>query len=95
MNYDNIDFSKLFVDKHGKRIYDEIISAIKKEKVGECDSNYINTIFKVAFMGYFGLDNKALDKMLKDIDINYSIENINNIHENSIRTIKEYIEKTK
>ena len=95
MNYDDIDFSKLFADKHGPKVYDEIVSAIKNEKVGECNSNYINTIFKVAFMGCFGLDNKDLDKMLKDIDSNYSIENINNIHKKSIRTIKEYIEKAK
>lgn len=89
--YLDIEFSKLFKDKHGEKIYDEIISKIKHERVEECDSNYIEAIFRVAFLGYFGLDNNALNNMLKDINCKNNITKINKIHKESIKIIRKYI----
>ena len=86
-----INFAKLFKDKHGQKIFNEIVLAIKDEKVGECNNNYINAVFKVAFMSYFGISNTALEKMIKDMNYNCDIRET---HKNSINTIKEYIEKT-
>lgn len=90
----DIEFSKLFKDRHGKKIYDEITSKIEKERALECDKNYIEAIFRVAFLGYFGLDENALNNMLKDIDCKEDIFHINKIHKNSIKIIRDYIIKT-
>lgn len=90
----DIDFSRLFKDKHGIKIYDEITKKIEKEKTSNCDNNYIEAIFRVAFLGYFGLDENALDNMLKDIECKEDISHINKIHKNSIKIIRDYIIKT-
>ena len=90
----DIEFSKLFKDKHGKKIYGEIISKIEQKKAMNCDNNYIEAIFRVAFLGYFGLDENALNNMLKDIECKDDISHINKIHKNSITTIRDYITKT-
>lgn len=89
--YLDIEFSKLFKDKHGDKIFDDINSKIKAERVEECDYNYIEAIYRVAFLGYFGLDNKALNNMLKDIDCKDDIEKINKLHKETIKIIRKYI----
>lgn len=94
MDFADVKFSKLFLDKHGKKIFEEITSLIRKERVEECNSDYIESIFKVAFMGYFGLDDIALNRMLKDIKCNADINNIKKIHKYSIKNIQEYIKRT-
>ena len=92
--YLDIEFSKLFKNKHGSKIYDEITSKIKKESIVDCDNNYIEAIFRVAFLGYFGLDENALNNMLKDIECKEDISNINKIHKDSIKIIKNHIINT-
>ena len=92
--YLDIEFSKLFKDKHGDKIFDDINSKIKAERVEECDSNYIEAIYRVAFLGYFGLDNNALNNMLRDINCKDNILDINKIHKESIKIIRDYIIKT-
>ena len=92
--YLDIEFSKLFRDKHGLKVYNEITSMIKQEKAIDYDENYIETIFRIAFLGYFGLDDEALNNMLKDINCNEDISSFNRIHKNSIETIRDYIIKT-
>lgn len=89
--YLDIEFSKLFKDKHGDKIFDDINSKIKKERVEECDGKYIEAIYRVAFLGYFGLDNDALNNMLKDIECKDDITKINKIHKESIEIIRKYI----
>lgn len=92
--YLDIEFSKLFKDKHGIKIYNDIISKIKQEIGADCNNNYIEAIFRVAFLGYFGLDEQSLNNMLKDINCNKDISNINQIHKNTIKNIRNYIIKT-
>ena len=92
--YLDIEFSRLFKDKHSKKVFDEIVSKIKQEREEECDKNYIEAIFRVAFLGYFGLDENALNNMLEDINCKEDISNINKIHKNSIKIIRDYIIKT-
>lgn len=89
--YLDIEFSKLFKNKHGVTIYNNIISEIKKERSESCDNNYIEAIFRVAFFGYIGLDENALNNMLKDINYKEDLAYINKIHKNSIRNIRNYI----
>lgn len=92
--YLDIEFSKLFKDKHGIKIYNDIISRILQESKSICDNNYIGAIFRVAFLDYFGLDETALNNMLKDLNCNEDISNINQIHKNTINNIRNYIIKT-
>lgn len=87
----DIEFSKLFADKHGQKLYDEIVSKIETERAGECDNNYIEAIFRVAFLGYFGLNDNALNNMLEDINCKENISNINKIHKETIKIIRKYI----
>lgn len=94
MYLDSISFSKLFADKHGQNIFNEVILEVTKEKRGECDSDYIEVIFKVAFMWYFGLDDDSLTEMLEDINCNINIKTIKKVHKNSINIIQDYIKKT-
>ncbi len=91
MNFKNLKFSELFLSKHGKDTFEQLTTLIKNEKKDKCDNNYIEIIFKVSFMDFFGLDNYALNKMLKEFNFCDDIEKIKNIHKNSIRIIKEYI----
>lgn len=91
MNFNDVKFAKLFSDKHGKHLFKEITTIIENEITEKCDNDYIEAIFKVAFMSYFGLDNRSLNRMLEDISCSTDIRIIRNIHKNSIRTIQKYI----
>ena len=91
MKFKDVKFSRLFEDRHGKEIFEHIVSLIEKERIEECNGDYIEAIFKVAFMKYFGLDNEELDKMLEHIKCSHCIEIINELHEVSIRTIQKHI----
>ena len=93
MDFNSIKFSKLFTDKHGGEVFNEVKDLIENEKNEKCDNNYIEAVFKVAFMGYFGLDNNGLNNMLRDIDCNLDIKDITEIHKNSIKFIRDYIIK--
>jgi len=94
MNFFNMDFSKLFLDKHGKEAFDNISDKIKKEKAIECTSDYISIVFKTAFLSFLGIEESQIKNMLDDIYKNnkINIEEILNIHRKSIKLIKEYLE---
>ena len=53
--YLDIEFSKLFKNKHGVTIYNNIISEIKKERSESCDNNYIEAILELHFLVVLGL----------------------------------------
>lgn len=93
MDFKDMQFSKLFLDKHGKNIFKEITTIIEYEKLEKFGADYIELIFKVAFMSCFGLDNNALNQMLKDINCDIDIKEIKKIHRNSIKTIQKFIKQ--
>lgn len=90
MFLNGISFSSLFSDKHGVEEYNIITSQIQKEK-NKIDNNYIETIFKIAFFKYFGLEDNALQNMLNDIGCKITISELKNTHKNSIEMIIDQI----
>ncbi len=92
-------FFKLFINKHGINTFEEIKKNITDEAGKEVSSDYISTIFNIAYTKYLGISENRIDDFIKDIlgqdDIlNYDIKEILNNHEQSINKIVKYIEST-
>jgi len=88
-----VDFSELFSEKHGKKVYDEICNKIKLEAPVKYDDNYAKMIFKIALVGFWGMTDDKIQKFLKDTDnIEVDVKNIKNVHKNSITEIQKYLE---
>lgn len=89
-----IDFSEIFLRKHGEKVFQDITNQIKIENKGSCDKQYIGIVFTVAFFTYIGLDDTNKIYLLGDIPKNIDIESIQKIHKKSISKIQEYIKDT-
>ena len=89
-----LDFSKLFFKKHGKQVFQDICNQIRGEYNGDCDTNYIDTVFTVAFISYFGVTDISKIYLLGGISKDIDIKNIQVIHKKSISIIQNYIENT-
>ena len=87
-----LDFSKLFFKKHGKQVFQDICNQIRGEYNGNCDANYIDTVFSVAFISYFGVTDISKMRLLGGISKDIDIKNIQKIHKKSISQIQNYIE---
>lgn len=94
MNKLGLEFSKIFREKHGKAVFQNITNQIMSECNSNCNEEYIKVIFSVAFLTYFGIeDNKRISLMIgvsNDIDI----ANIRKVHKQSISKIQKYIQTT-
>lgn len=94
MDFFNMNFSMLFLEKHGKQEFDNISKQILQEKTVINDNNYIEIVFKVAFLDFFGLDNNTIEKMIKDImkcqQVNVNL--IKERHKESINEIQSYLQ---
>lgn len=98
MNVDffEADFSELFLNKHGKEIYNKIKNKIMKENKQNCDEEYISIVFKIAFLSFFGLEENGIQNLINDY---YSMKNIDTRaiikqHKTSISEIKKYLKFT-
>ena len=89
-----LDFSKLFLKKHGEQVFQDICNQIRGEYNGNCDTNYIDTVFTVAFISYFGVTDISKIYLLGGISKDIDIKNIQVIHKKSISIIQNYIENT-
>ena len=89
-----LDFSKLFFKKHGKQVFQDICNQIRGEYNGDCDTNYIDTVFTVAFISYFGVTDTSKMRLLGGISKNIDIKSIQKVHNKSINIIQNYIENT-
>ena len=92
----NIDFSELFMNKHGKIIFNNICDMIKIETINQVNNNYIQIIFKLAFLEFFELPNESIIKMMDKYypNANINISELFTKHRNSINAIKEYLKTT-
>lgn len=90
-----INFSEIFLRKHGKKVFQNISNQIKEEYKSKCDTQYIKIVFAIAFLNYIGLDDINKIYILGDIPKNIDIRNIQKIHKDSISQIQNYINNNK
>lgn len=90
----DVNFRERFYKKHGEKIFKDIVKQIKGEYNGNCDINYIDTIFTVAFISYFGVTDTIKIRLLGGISKDIDIKSIKKIHKKSISIIQNYIENT-
>ena len=91
-----MDFSELFMNKHGEIIFNNICNMIKIETSNQINNNYIPIVFKLAFLEFFELSNESIIKIMDKYYPNSNI-NINELfskHRNSINAIKKYLKTT-
>ena len=89
-----INFREIFLKKHGEQIFQDICNQIRLEYNGNCNVNYIDIIFAVAFISYFGVTDISKIHILADISKDIDIKNIQKIHKKSINIIQKYIENS-
>ena len=89
-----INFRETFLKKHGGQIFKDICNQIRGEYNGNCDTNYIDMVFAVAFVSYFGVTDTSKIRLLGGISKDIDIKNIQKIHNKSINIIQNYIENT-
>ena len=93
MDFYDMNFSQLFLEKHGKEVYDNIFKQIMLESYKKDDKEYSEIVFKIAFFNFWGFDNEFIKKLIEDtmkvkkIDI----EEIKLQHTKTIKTIQKYI----
>lgn len=94
MDFFDMNFSTLFLDKHGKEIFRKITKQITQEKPDICDKNYIEVVFKIAFLDFFGLDNDVIKRMIEDIMNCHQVNvgKIKTVHKKSINEIQKYLQ---
>lgn len=90
----DINFRERFYKKHEEEVFKDIVKQIEGEYNGNCDINYIDTIFTVAFISYFGVTDTSKIRLLGGISKDIDIKNIKIIHKKSISIIQNYIENT-
>lgn len=94
MDFLNMDFGSLFQEKHGKQNFENISEQILQEKPVITNDNYIEIVFKTAFLDFFGLDNNTIEKMIEDImkceKVNVML--IKHNHKKSISLIQSYLQ---
>lgn len=90
----DINFRERFLKKHGEKIFKDIVKQITGEYSGNCDINYIDIIFTLAFISYFGLTDTSKIRLLGGISKDIDIKRIIIIHKKSISIIQNYIEYT-
>lgn len=88
----DINFRERFYKKHGEKIFKDIVKQIEGEYNGNCDINYIDTIFTVAFISYFGVTDTSKIRLLAGISKDMDIKSIQKVHKRSISVIQKYIE---
>lgn len=94
MDFLNMNFSELFLEKHGKAIYNKICMIIKEEKPNKYDNYYIASIFKLAFLDFWGLNAKQIKELVVGLQpkSEINVNELKKLHKNSILEIKKCLE---
>lgn len=96
MDFLKMNFTKMFENKHGKEIYNNICDIIKSETNTTIDDTYIELVFKISLLTFWGLDDSTIKRIIKkELKVeNIDIENIKKIHRKSIKKITFYIKSS-
>lgn len=97
MDIKNIDFIKLFIEKHGQDVYENIEENIYKEDM-DIPMEDIPYIFYIAYSDFLKIpDSKTIffinDVLKKETITKYKIAMLRKKHINSIEEIVKYINK--
>lgn len=94
MDFLKMKFSELFLKKHGKDIFDNICKQIKEESKIDISEDYIEIIFKISLLDFFGLNNSQIQKFLKEKEsVSIDVNNLQKIHKKSISNIIKYVKE--
>lgn len=88
MDFLKMDFSKLFLEKFGRIVFEKIVEQIKNENKENKENDEIKIIFKIALLDYWGIEEKNIPLIIQE---KIDIKKIKITHKNSINIIKEYI----
>lgn len=94
MDFFNMNFSTLFLEKHGIKKFNQVNKQIELEMQNKYDNNYYEIIYKIAFLDFFGLQNFQIENLIKHF-MNYKSININlikKVHKKSINQIQNYLQ---
>lgn len=101
MDFFDMDFSKLFLEKHGKEKFNETVKQINTERKEIRGNRYIELIFKIAFLDFFGMTDNEIQALITDT-MKYQdmdIRKIKEIHQKSItkiqKNLKDNVKKAK
>ncbi len=94
MDFLDMNFNELFMKKHGKKVFNQIKNQIIQECFKQVSNEYIETIFKIAYLNFWGLSNSIIKQIIKDVLPNQQInvQEIQNIHKKSIYYIQKYLQ---
>ena len=94
MDFFDMNLSNLFSDKHGNQTFYAISNKIIQEKSKKDDAEYVEIVFKVAFLDFFGLTDDAIKKLIEDTMLkpNVNVKGIKQIHKDSIKEIQKYLQ---
>lgn len=59
-----INFRKIFLKEHRKQVFQNICNQIRGEYNGNCNATYIDNVFAVAFISYFGVTDISKIRLL-------------------------------
>ena len=97
MDFFKMKFCTLFLEKHGKTIFDKICKMIEKENSEQYNEKYIEIIFKISFLNFCGVEEKSIKQMLNDnmdTTIPLNIKIIKELHKDSINEIQTYLKSS-
>jgi len=94
MDFLDMNFNELFMKKHGKKVFNQIKNQIIQECFKQVSNEYIEIVFKIAYLNFWGLSNSIIKKIIKDVLPNQQInvQEIQNIHKKSIYYIQKYLQ---
>ena len=96
MDFLKMNFTEMFEAKHGKQIYNSICDIIKSETTATIDNTYIELVFKISLLTFWGLDDITIKRVLEKESKfeNVEISNIKKVHKKSIKKITSYIKSS-
>lgn len=88
MDFLEMDFSKLFLEKFGDKVFEKIVEQIENENKENKENEAVKVIFKIALLDYWGIGEQTIPLIIKE---KIDIQKIKITHKNSINIIKKYI----